>query len=152
MKVSESIRVEVKNFESIAVSELYQLLRLRAKVFVVEQDCVYQDLDNKDQKALHIMIKNHDDIVAYSRIFRAGNYFEQASIGRVVVAEEYRKSGLGQLLMKRSIEEIEQNYGPGSIKVSAQCYLKKFYGNLGFQPIGDEYLEDGIPHISMIKE
>ncbi|GAA4273269.1 GNAT family N-acetyltransferase [Aquimarina gracilis] len=145
------LRFEVKRFDELITPELYKILRLRAEVFVVEQDCVYQDIDNKDQKALHVIGYKNDNIVAYTRIFEAGNYFEQTSIGRVVVSEEERKYGYGHDLIKESIWAIEKHFGATDIKISAQTYLKKFYETHGFQQIGEEYLEDGIPHIGMVK-
>lgn len=143
---------EIKHFKELSIQELYELLRLRSQVFVVEQDCVYQDLDNKDQKALHILGYKGEKIVAYTRVFDAGSYFDTASIGRVVVDEKERAYGYGKKLMEESIQAIIKNFGPQPIKISAQCYLQKFYNDLGFQKISDEYLEDGIPHIGMVRE
>ncbi|SEK79439.1 ElaA protein [Aquimarina amphilecti] len=140
-----------KRFDELSTSELYNVLRLRAEVFVVEQDCVYQDVDNKDQKALHVIGYKNNNIVAYTRIFDAGDYFEEASIGRVVVSETERKYGYGHDLIKKSIEAIKELYKKNDIKISAQCYLKKFYEKHNFKQIGEEYLEDGIPHIAMIR-
>ncbi len=141
----------VKKFSDLSLSELYQVLRLRAEVFVVEQDCVYQDIDNKDQKALHVLGNKDNHVVAYTRIFDKGDYFENASIGRVVVAENERKYGYGHDLMKESIKAIENHFDTKQIKISAQTYLKKFYNSHDFVQVGEEYLEDGIPHIAMIK-
>ncbi|MBW1297570.1 GNAT family N-acetyltransferase [Aquimarina litoralis] len=147
----DTISFEVKEFTELSSDELYKILRLRAEVFVVEQDCVYQDIDNKDQKALHILGFKNDQIIAYTRLFDAGAYFEESSIGRVVVAENERKYGYGHDLIKQSIEAIKERYDTEEIKISAQCYLKKFYEKHGFTQIGEEYLEDGIPHIAMIR-
>lgn len=143
------INFEVKHFDELSTHELYKILRLRAEVFVVEQDCVYQDIDNKDQKALHIIGYKDEIIVAYTRIFAAGDYFDQASIGRVVISEKERKYGYGHDLIKHSITAIKDNYKTDKIKISAQCYLKRFYEKHGFTQQGEEYLEDGIPHIAM---
>ncbi|WP_405208934.1 GNAT family N-acetyltransferase [Aquimarina sp. LLG6339-5] len=145
------ILFQVKSFEELSTSELYKILRLRAEVFVVEQDCVYQDVDNKDQKALHVIGYKNNNIVAYTRIFDAGDYFEKASIGRVVVLETERKYGYGHDLINQSIIAIKDQYTKDEIKISAQCYLKKFYEKHNFKQIGEEYLEDGIPHIAMVK-
>jgi len=131
--------------------ELYDLLQLRSEVFVVEQDCVYQDIDNKDQKAIHVLGVKKEQIVAYTRIFKAGDYFERTSIGRVVVAQKERKNKYGSVIMKASIQEIQERFGTTTIEISAQAYLLKFYGSLGFQVISEEYLEDGIPHFRMLK-
>ncbi len=145
------INFEVKRFDELSVIGLYKILRLRAQVFVVEQDCVYQDIDNKDQKALHVIGYKNDEVVAYTRLFDTGDYFENASIGRVVVSEKERKYGCGHDLIKESIKAIEVFFKTNTIKISAQTYLKRFYESHGFKQIGEEYLEDGIPHIGMVK-
>lgn len=146
------MKVSVKTFEELSKKELYELLQLRAEVFVVEQNCVYQDLDGKDQKALHVIGSKKDQIVAYTRIFKPGDYFKEASIGRVVVKNDERKYGYGQDIMKTSINVVEEHFGETLIHLSAQTYLKKFYNSLGFEQVGEGYLEDGIPHIGMLKE
>ena len=146
------LTVSVKTFEAFSIDELYDVLQLRSEVFVVEQDCVYQDLDGKDRKALHVIGKDENrKIVAYTRLFDAGDYFENASIGRVVVAKDARAFGYGHDIMKASIAAISTNYQTETIKISAQTYLRKFYNSHGFIQIGEEYLEDGIPHIAMIR-
>lgn len=144
--------VTIKKFEELTTHELYKLLQLRSEVFVVEQDCVYQDLDGKDFKAIHVIGKKEGEIVAYTRIFNAGYYFEEASIGRVVVKENQRKYGYGKVIMEASIKAIEDIYHTKIIRISAQTYLLKFYNSLGFITEGKEYLEDGIPHVSMLKK
>ncbi|WP_053990676.1 GNAT family N-acetyltransferase [Mangrovimonas sp. TPBH4] len=145
------LSISIKYFSELSVEELYALLRLRSEVFVVEQDCVYQDVDNKDQKALHVLGYEGDTLVAYTRLFKAGDYFNEASIGRVVVATNRRKHKYGYQIMESSIEAISNYFNEDIIKISAQCYLQQFYNNLGFREIGDSYLEDGIPHIAMLK-
>lgn len=146
------IRFEVKRFDELSVTELYKILRLRAEIFIVEQDCVYQDIDNKDQKAIHVIGYKNEEIVAYTRLFKAGDYYdENASFGRVVVSEKERKYGYGHNLIKVSIQAIEANFKTKRVKISAQKYLKKFYESHGFICSGKEYMEDGIPHIAMIK-
>ena len=146
------MEIIVKTFEELSTHELYDILQLRSEVFVVEQDCVYQDLDGKDTKALHIIGKKEGKIVAYTRCFKPGIYFEEASIGRVVVDSEERKYRYGSDVMKASVKAIKNHYDTETIKLSAQTYLKKFYNSHGFIEIGEEYLEDSIPHIAMIKE
>lgn len=141
----------LKKFEALSVWELYPILRLRSQVFVVEQDCVYQDLDDKDYKALHLFATADDKVIAYTRLFKPGDYFDRASIGRVVVDENFRKLKLGHELIEKSIEAIETHFNTIEIKISAQLYLKKFYETHGFVQIGEGYLEDGIPHIAMVK-
>lgn len=143
------MKFSTKSFQELTTTELYQILQLRSEVFVVEQDCVYQDLDFKDQKALHVIGFKNDKIVAYTRIFKSGDYFKNASIGRVVVQENERKYGYGHHLMKASIKAIKENFKEDIITISAQVYLKKFYESHGFYQVGEEYLEDGIPHIRM---
>lgn len=146
------LRIDVKKFQEFTIDELYDTLQLRSEVFVVEQDCVYQDIDGKDRKALHVIGTKDGKVVAYTRIFDAGDYFEKASIGRVVVSSTARAFGYGHDIMKASIAAIEQYYHTTSIKISAQMYLKKFYESHAFSQIGEEYLEDGIPHIAMVRE
>ena len=142
-------KTSIKKFGELSINELYDILRLRAEVFVVEQDCVYQDVDAKDQKALHLFISDDDKIVGYTRMFDKGDYFDEASIGRVVVQENYRDKALGHMLMKESIKAIKTNYNTSKITISAQKHLKGFYESHGFTQVGNEYLEDGIPHIKM---
>ncbi len=143
--------IKIKTFQQLTKLELYRLLQLRSEVFVVEQDCVYQDIDGKDKKALHILGYKNQKIVAYTRIFKPGDYFEDASIGRVVVKHTERKNAYGYDIMKASITAIKENYNTTTIKISAQTYLKRFYNTLAFFEIGDAYLEDGIPHIQMVR-
>jgi ElaA protein len=143
--------IKTKYFKALTTKELYDLLQLRSEVFVVEQDCVYQDVDGKDQKALHILGYKKDQLVAYTRVFKPGDYFKEASIGRVVVKEEERQYKFGYDIMNASIDAIKNNYKESIIRISAQTYLKRFYNNLDFIEVGEEYLEDGIPHINMVK-
>ena len=146
------MRVFIKTFSELTTKELYQILRLRSEVFVVEQNCVYQDIDKKDEKAIHIFGVSKNIIIAYTRCFQPGAYFKEASIGRVVVKKNQRKLKRGNQIMHDSIRAIETLYHTKLIRISAQCYLKKFYNNLDFYSVGDEYLEDGIPHINMIRK
>ena len=143
--------INIKTFQELTLDELYSVLQLRSEVFVVEQNCVYQDMDGKDKKALHILGFKDNELVAYTRIFKPGDYFKEASIGRVVVKNNDRGIGLAYSIMKSSIEVIQEHYKETMIKVSAQTYLREFYNNLGFKLVGEEYLEDGIPHIAMIR-
>ena len=141
----------IKNFDTLSVPELYQIMRLRSEIFVVEQNCVYQDLDGKDQKALHLFGIIDETIVAYCRLFKAGDYFDFASIGRVVVAANSRGKKLGHELMNQAVSATEKHLGEHNITISAQLYLKKFYESHGFIPTSEMYLEDDIPHIQMQK-
>jgi len=146
------MNVVIKKFNDLSPLELYEILQLRSEVFVVEQDCVYQDIDGNDQKALHIIGTVENKIIAYTRCFRPGDYFKEASIGRVVVKESQRKFKRGNQIMNNSIKAINNHYKTKIIKISAQCYLNKFYTNLKFKSIGEKYLEDGIPHVAMLRE
>ncbi len=141
----------VKTFEELSLDELYAILQLRSEVFVVEQDCVYQDVDNKDMKALHVMGWEDGILVAYARGFEAGIYFDEGALGRVIVRENYRKLGYGHIITDATIEALEKRYQKGPIKISAQVYLVIFYEQHGFKTIGSRYLEDGIPHIAMVR-
>lgn len=145
------LKIQIKTFKQLTTDELYAILHLRSEIFVVEQDCVYQDLDFHDQQALHILGIKDKKLVAYTRIFKPGDYFEDASIGRVVVKNIERKHRYGYEIMNASIDAVQNYYDTSKIKISAQVYLKNFYNNLGFIDIGEQYLEDGIPHIGMIK-
>ncbi|ALJ05612.1 GNAT family acetyltransferase [Pseudalgibacter alginicilyticus] len=146
------LKIEIKTFSELTKQELYNILQLRSEVFVVEQNSIYQDVDGKDQKALHILGFKNDKLIAYTRIFKPGDYFEKSSIGRVVVAKNNRQFNYGNEIMNASINAVKTIFKVDSIHISAQAYLKRFYNNLGFKEIGEEYLEDGIPHIAMIKE
>lgn len=146
------MEIIIKTFDELSLQELYDILQLRSEVFVVEQDCVYQDIDGKDKGALHVLGKEGAKLVAYTRCFKPGDYFKEAAIGRVIVKEEYRKFGLGHKIMEASVKEIEQRYNTKTIKLSAQQYLTSFYESHGFIQIGEGYLEDGIPHIAMTKQ
>ncbi|NNE30844.1 MAG: GNAT family N-acetyltransferase [Winogradskyella sp.] len=145
------LNVKVKSFEELSLKELYDLLQLRSEIFVVEQNCVYQDIDGKDQKALHVLGYLGNKPVAYTRIFKPGEYFEEASIGRVLVKQKARKNKFGFIIMKASIDAIKKYYNEDKIRISAQTYLKRFYNGLNFSEVGKEYLEDGIPHINMVR-
>jgi len=144
------MEAHIKKFNDLSLEELYNILRLRNEVFVVEQNCVYQDADGKDDKAIHFFFKKKNEIIAYVRIFKPGEYFDMSSVGRVVVHPKYRGQNLGKTIMEKAILYIVNELKENKIKISAQTYLKKFYNELGFIEKGEEYLEDGIPHIKMI--
>ncbi len=146
-----SLKFEIKRFEALSVVELYQILQLRSEVFVVEQNCVYQDIDGKDDKALHLFGKVDGKIVAYARLFDKGISYDETSIGRVVVAQNVRANKYGHDLIREAIRAISDEFGETRIAISAQLYLKKFYESHGFVADGEEYLEDDIPHIHMVK-
>lgn len=140
---------EVYSFAQLGVEALYEALRLRSLVFVVEQNCVFLDLDNNDAKALHLLGRQDGKLVAYARLFAPGDSYAESAIGRVVSHPDARKTGAGRALMTRAIAECQTRW-PGPIRIGAQRYLEKFYGSLGFVPTGDPYMEDGIPHIEML--
>lgn len=146
-----SLKWKIKPFEALNVNELYDLLKLRSEIFVVEQNCVYLDLDGKDKKALHLLGEFEGKIVTYCRLFDAGISFDNASIGRVVVDENYRDKKWGHELMREAISEIKTNFGKDKITIGAQLYLKKFYESHGFVQTSEMYLEDDIEHIEMIR-
>ena len=139
-----------KAFDELTANELYQVVRLRNEVFVVEQNCVFQDADNKDQECLHLMGWAEADLAAYTRLAPPGYIYEEASIGRVVTSPGYRRKGLGHELMQRSIDVCMSYFGRTNIKLGAQFYLKEFYSSFGFVPVGETYIEDGIKHIYML--
>ena len=141
-----------KKFDELSPLELYSILQLRNEVFVVEQNCVFQDADNKDQLSYHLTGWKENILVAYTRIIPPGIAYAEASIGRVVTSPAIRKTGLGKELMQVSLENIHQLFGNITIRIGAQLYLEKFYSSLGFQSTGKHYLEDGIPHVEMIKQ
>jgi ElaA protein len=145
------INYTVKAFKKLNTTELYQLLQLRSEVFVVEQNCVYQDLDNKDQNSYHLLCYVDNQLAGYARLLPAGVSYYEAAIGRVVIASQYRGIKLGKQIMETAINFCGQLFLNSPIRISAQAYLLKFYNSLGFVEIGHIYHEDGIPHIEMLK-
>ena len=144
------MKINVYKYQDLGKDKLYEMLKLRSEVFVVEQNCAYQDLDNKDQKALHLIVEENDKIIGYTRIFKSGHFYKNSSIGRVLVKKEYRGKDLGKIIMNKSIEQIKKDSSEKKIEISAQKYLLKFYFDFGFKKIGEEYLEDNILHVKMI--
>jgi len=139
-----------KPFRDLSVYELYDIIRLRNEVFVVEQNCVFQDTDNKDQDCYHLCGWKNDKLVAYVRLVPPGISYDEPSIGRVVTSPLERRTGTGRLLMQRAIAECFKTFGEQNIRIGAQLYLKKFYESLRFRQVSDVYLEDNIPHIEML--
>ena len=148
----ENIKWFCKRFTELEVKELYELMKLRSEVFVVEQNCVYLDADGKDEKSFHFYGVENDSIVAYTRLLPPGLSFKEASIGRVLTAPSQRRRGLGIELMEKSISKTHELFETATIKIGAQLYLKSFYEGLGFLKCSNEYDEDGIPHMEMIFE
>jgi ElaA protein len=152
MSTNTNLRWVTKTFAELTVNELYDLLILRSEVFVVEQKCIFLDIDNNDQKAFHTIGYIGDEVVATTRLFDKNIMYDgYQSIGRVVGSPRHRGLGIGKALMQYSIQECERLFGKGPIKIGAQLYLKKFYGEQGFEQSGDIYLEDEIDHIPMIR-
>lgn len=146
------IKFECLPFAELSVFQLYDILTLRQEVFVVEQNCVYQDCDGVDLQSWHLLGMNSaGKLIAYTRLIPKDlSYADYVSIGRVATSPSARGTGAGRLLLQKSIEETERLFGKESIQIGAQLYLLKFYESFGFQAVGEEYLEDGIPHIHMI--
>ncbi len=143
---------KLKHFEELTADELYIILQLRNEVFIVEQICPYQDLDNKDLRAFHLMGTDNNTLLAYSRLLSPGISYSESSIGRVVTSPSVRKTGMGKKLMEESINQIKNLFHTDTIRIGAQLYLKKFYETFGFIQEGDGYLEDNIPHIIMLRK
>ena len=143
-----------KAYNELTLDEFHAILQLRINVFVVEQNCPYPELDNKDKLAFHLFAfaeENPDKILAYTRIFKAGDYYKQAAFGRVAVHLNHRKKQLGKILLQKTIQKIEEHLKTSTIKIGAQTYLQKLYESFDFKQDGEAYIEDGIPHIYMIR-
>lgn len=141
----------LKSFQELSTDELYAILKLRSEVFVVEQNCPYQDMDYKDQKCFHLMVYDGDILAAYCRLLPARVSYEEISIGRVISAPSHRGTGMGKIVMQLGIRYCEELFGAGPIRIGAQVYAKPFYEALGFVAEGEEYLEDDIPHVEMVR-
>jgi len=149
-KTNGMIHWSLKKFDDLTPQELYVILQLRNEVFVVEQQCIFQDADGKDPLCFHIMGMDGATLAAYTRLVPPGISYTEPAIGRVVTAAPARSRGLGRELMKYSIDQCHALFGARDIRIGAQVYLQKFYTSLGFRPIGEIYLEDGIQHVEMI--
>ena len=142
---------KIKEFNELSVNELYQILKIRQEVFIVEQTCYYLDADGYDEKAIHLWAVKEGEILAYCRIFKEGVKYEEPSIGRVLTNQNFRNFKLGKILMKLALEVIEARLGSKKVRISAQDYLIKFYNEFGFYDTGKKYLEDDIPHTEMAR-
>ncbi|ASN07146.1 GNAT family N-acetyltransferase [Virgibacillus necropolis] len=140
----------VKEFQALSNDELYSIMKARVDVFVVEQECAYEEIDNYDQAAIHYFLTIDNQIAAYVRILPSNTKYEEVSIGRVLVTRDFRANGYAKLLMKKAIQFVTDEWTENTIKIQAQNYLHKFYSALGFVQISDVYLDDNIPHIDMI--
>lgn len=139
-----------KKINELEASELYGILRLRSQVFVVEQECIYQDLDGRDTDAIHVFLKDGEEIIACLRVLPAGSLYEQVCIGRVVSA--IRKKGHGGIILKEGIRAAKEYFGADEIYISAQTHAVNFYSSMGFRIVTEEYMDEGIPHVGMIYE
>lgn len=146
------MKFEIKKFNELSILELYAILRLRVEIFVVEQDCPYQDLDNKDQSAYHLIVKDNNEIVGVLRIIPEGVSYKEMAIGRLVVKESHRGQGIALKMMKKAINFIVNDLNKSKIRLSSQAYLIDFYQNLGFKRVSEVYLEDGIDHYEFLYE
>ncbi len=141
----------LKKFHDLTIDEFHDILQLRINIFVVEQNCPYPELDDKDKIAFHLFgINKENKIIAYTRIFKPGDYYKEAAFGRVAVHQDYRNQKIGFQLVEQSIIETHKLFGNTDIKIGAQTYLNNFYQSFGFHQIGEDYIEDGIPHIHML--
>ncbi len=150
--MEENITWSIKHFKELSPDELYDILRLRSEVFVVEQECIFQDMDNLDQEAIHVQARIGKSLVATARILQPGIAYEEPSIGRVVSSPFFRKKRIGIALMQKAIEETDRRYNHRSITIGAQQYLKRFYESFGFEQCSEPYMEDNILHIKMIRK
>lgn len=142
---------KLSTFDALSGAELYELLQLRAEVFVVEQHCVFQDLDGFDAQALHLMGTSAGQLLAYARCLPAGSKFAEVSIGRVVTRRGVRGSGLGHALLRQALSSVRTLWGVQAIRIGAQAQLKEFYAGHGFVDVGKPYIEDGIDHLEMVR-
>lgn len=142
---------ELLKFNEFNVNRLYEIVQLRVDIFIVEQNCAYPELDGHDQRALHLMYLEEDEVIAYSRILPPGEKYDDCSIGRVLVKKKARGTGIARVLMEKAIVEAERVWKAERIKICAQSHLQKFYGSLGFIADSNEFDEDGIPHIYMVR-
>ncbi|MBZ9602476.1 GNAT family N-acetyltransferase [Phyllobacterium chamaecytisi] len=147
--MDENVKVVLSGLDELSPRDLYDMLKLRVDVFVVEQKCPYPELDGKDVDALHLRLLSGSDLVGSVRIRKPAKTDPAARIGRVVVAPEHRGKKLGDRLMVEAIAQCERLYAESPIKLSAQSQLLRFYESFGFVPVSEEYLEDGIPHVDM---
>lgn len=143
------MNISIKKFDQLTIYELYELMKLRSEIFIVEQNCVYQDMDGSDYESLHLIMTVSGEISAYLRIPKKGVTHKETSIGRVVVSTKHRGKGYGRVILEKAIEYITETMHEDIIQIAAQEYLTDFYGSLGFKVTSDVYMEDGIPHISM---
>ncbi len=141
---------KIKSFEELTTKELYEILKIRSEVFVVEQTCPYLDPDGKDYESYHLFLEENDEIVGYSRIIPKGISYNEVSIGRVIVNEKYRGKKIAKEMMIKAIEFVKNTMNDNTIRISAQAHLTNFYQSVGFKEVSEIYLEDDIPHVEML--
>lgn len=144
------MNIKIKYFDELNTTELYEILKLRQSVFVVEQKCPYNDIDEFDPAAIHIMMIDNDELIAYARILEKGTRYKEVSIGRFLVKENFRKSGVGDKVFTRAIDYITDDMKEDTIRIQAQTYMKNYYKKKGFEEISKAYLEDDIEHVDML--
>lgn len=141
---------QIKKFSELTSNEIYKILKSRNEVFIVEQNCAFQDCDDKDENSYHLLIKDDEFLAGYLRILEKGVSYNEISIGRVLVTKEYRKKGIARDMMLKAIDYIHNNLNEKVIRISAQSYLVEFYKSIGFEEVSDIYYEDNIPHVEML--
>lgn len=141
---------KLKTFDQLTNSELYNIIKERTNIFVVEQNCPYPELDDLDQASYHLFCEKDNEVTAYCRIIPKGVKYREVSIGRVIITKEYRRTGTGSILMRKAIDFVEKEMSESKIRIQAQDHLRAFYGGFGFKVMSEVYLEDGIPHVDMI--
>ena len=149
--ILEAVTMEwkIKKFDQLTVSELYNILKAREEIFIIEQTCIYEDMDGKDRQAYHLFLEDKGEVVSYLRILPKGGRYEEVSLSRVITRAKYRKKGYGKELVKNAIDFVERELKEGEIRISAQTYLEEFYGSFGFKRVSENYLEDDQDHCEM---
>jgi ElaA protein len=147
----EDLNWQFLSFEALSARQLYAILQLRSEVFVIEQQCLYQDMDGSDHEAMHLVGLYDGRLMAYARCFPAGVKYTEASIGRVITRSELRGTGAGHALMREALARMQAVWGAQAVRISAQAHLEDFYAQHGFAAQGDVYDEDGIPHVAMLR-
>ena len=148
----ESLDYEWSSFSDLSNEEVYEILCLRQNIFIVEQECWYQDADGKHKEALHLSVKNQGNLIGYLRLLKPGTSYPEPSLGRIIISENFRGAGLGKVIINKGKEKCYQLFPNKPIKISAQIHLQDYYENLGFKRLGDPYDEDGILHIEMVSK
>lgn len=149
-KTNNKVEWIIKEFNELNIYELYEILKLRNEIFIVEQQCIYQDIDEKDKNSYHIFSMENNEICSYVRVLKPLTRYKEASIGRVITKKSHRKRGLGKTNLILALDFMKISLKESTVRISAQEHLMDFYGLLGFKKVSESYLEDGIPHIEML--